>query len=164
MRHFCLGDSCGTVTDLVETLLDRCANESDENNRGLLAICIGEVGAIGVHHLEERTCSSRISEKLQRGPWRSRVEAYEFQLLTDHLVAALKAAPSPLDQHKVAYTIQEVLVMLNEASMQDMGFGSVVDQPTGKNEMCPSLSTRLLNAGVLDIIEPFWTTEFREVR
>lgn len=134
--------------------------ETDENSRILLATCIGEVGAIAVDRLEER--SDRICVvKIEQGPWKSRAAKHQLKLVTEQLVTALKAAHSSSDQHKIMFTIQQILALLDRSSYKS----KTPDNPTsgGKREMSDWLSALLSDAGVLDVVEPFWWTEFCEV-
>ena len=138
--------------------------ETDKESRNLLAMCLGEVGAIGAHQLEERKSSSPWHEKLGSGPWHSRADRYVLTLVTRQSVAALKAAPTSNDQHKIAFMIQQLLALLDRAA--SAGHSSKRSAPTttdGKQEMSSWLSSRLSSAGVLEVVEPFWWTEFCEV-
>jgi hypothetical protein len=175
------GFSKGTVTEMVEILLSRCVQESDPDARILVATCFGEVGAIAGHRLEETMLAASqggdsddtYAWRLSKPPWQSRPARYELQLVTSDLVVALKAAPTSAEQHKIAYTIQQLLVLLDnsvhESSVADQSTfcrqnpvaGNSVDQ--SKQEMTSWLSTKLFEAGVLDIVEPFWFSEFHEV-
>jgi hypothetical protein len=146
-------------------LLNRCVNETDEEARILLAACIGEVGAIGLEHLEERTVSSCNGDELKHSPWHSRAERYGLQLVTNQLVAALKAAPSSSDQHKIAFTIQQILSFLDRSASE----GEPVSQAkssssNAKPKMSSWLSKKLAEAGVLEVVEPYWLSDFCEVR
>lgn len=140
--------------------MNRCLVETDEKTRILLATCIGEVGAIAVDRLEERSDRTG-NAKMEQGPWRSRAARHELKLVTDHLVTALQAAHSTSDQHKIMFTIQQMLALLDRSASKS----EVPDTTTnpGKREMSGWLSAQLSNAGVLDVVEPFWWTEFCEV-
>jgi hypothetical protein len=140
--------------------MNRCLVETDEKTRILLATCIGEVGAIAVDRLEEN--SDRNSNlKMEHGPWKSRAARHQLKLVTEHLVTSLKAAHTTSDQHKIMFTIQQILQILDRSvskrKVQDDTSNS------GKSEMSGWLSAQLSNSGVLDIVEPFWWTEFCEV-
>jgi hypothetical protein len=146
----------------------------------LLAKCVGEVGAIGEHRLMQ---PKPISESAQvdafrsmKPPWRSRPARFELQLVTTHLVKALKTASTANDQNKVAFTIQELLAVLdrtvsegssnpkklkNEQSIE--GDGVSLTNSKGKPNMSSWLTGKLTEATVLEIVEPFWSTEFHEV-
>jgi hypothetical protein len=177
------GFSRGAVTEIVEALLSRCVHEDDPEARILLATCFGEVGAIGEHRLEElKPVDSSAGEDTLRStkpPWRSRPARYELQLVTTHLVVALRAAATSNDQHKIAFTIQELLSLLDK-SVNESVANSNADStenhsrnnrngdsragPSCKPEMNKWLAAKLSEAKVLDIVEPFWFTEFHEVR
>lgn len=140
--------------------MNRCLVETDEKTRILLATCIGEVGAIAVDRLEERSDKICVV-KMEHGPWKSRAARHQLKLVTEQLVTALKAAHSSADQHKIMFTIQQVLALLDKTACKS----KTSDNPTssGKREMSDWLSAQLSDAGVLDIVEPFWWTEFCEV-
>jgi len=149
----------------VEILLNRCGNGMDSEEKVLLATCIGEVGAISVHLLEERASPLNSAEPLQQPPWHSRADRYELLLVTNHLVTALKAATISNDQHKIAFTIQQILALLDRSASE--GGSSAREKSSnidGKRGMSSWLSAKLREAGVLDTVEPFWWSEFREVR
>lgn len=140
--------------------MNRCLVETDEKTRILLATCIGEVGAIAVDRLEER--SERICiVKMEQGPWKSRAARHQLKLVTGQLVTALKAAHSSSDQHKIMFTIQQILALLDRYVSQSNSPDNTTNP--GKREMSDWLSAQLSNAGVLDVVEPFWWTEFCEV-
>ena len=111
----------GVVTLLIQSLLARCVVEIDTEVRLVLASLLGEIGAIDPNRLGGQVDSSLSSAlttdsfesygkhglwRLGQPPWKSQIIRYELQLVTKHLVFSLKAAPTTLDQHKVAYTIQ----------------------------------------------------------
>lgn len=177
------GVSRGAVTEIVEALLARCVHEDNPEARILLAKCFGEVGAISEHRLEELkpAIDSGAGEGIfcsTKPPWRSRPTRYELQLVTTHLVIALKAAATASDQHKIAYTIQELLSNLDK-SANESGDHSTKEKsesrkttgeklsssadPASKRRMSIWLSSKLSEADVLEIVEPFWFTEFHEV-
>ena len=158
------GASRGTVTEFVEALLSRCVHETDQEARVLLATCLGEVGAVGAHKLEERTSSSYGIVKSKQAPWHSRPNRYQLELVTNQLVAALKAAPSSNDQHKVAFTIQQILALLDRAAHE--GDSKSTKKPTrreSKPAMNKWLRSKLSEAGVLEVVEPYWMSEFCQV-
>ena len=112
-------------------------------------------------------------------PWRSRPIRVELQLVTSHLVVALKAASTASDQHKIAFTIQELLAILDKTASE--GDSQVIKETSRKRNAkkinatdasdCPTkqkmsnwLVSKLVEANVFEIIEPFWFTEFHEVR
>lgn len=180
------GFSRGTVTEMVDVLLSRCVRESDPAASILLATCFGEVGAIGENRLEETKAPSAagtdngddaFSWRLSKPPWQSRPARYELKLVTKYLVIALKAAPTSGDQHKIAYTIQQLLVLLDisasestqsrpsatSRSRKDIGNDEIAGSATPKPEMNSWLATKLSDAEVLDVVEPFWFSCFAEV-
>lgn len=111
---------------LVDNLLQRCCTEVDLEAKLLLATCWGEIGAIDVHRLGEMRMSVSLyadksgdengSWRLSQAPWQSQPARYELKLITKHLVVALKAAPTSGDQHKIAFAIQQILVLLDESA------------------------------------------------
>ncbi len=98
-----------------DALLLRCTVETDTGLRLLLSKCLGEIGAIdprsfgdGINH--KQSSFQRSNWVVENGaPWKikSVKEHYELQLVTKHFVKALKAAPTPTDQHKIGFGIQE---------------------------------------------------------
>jgi len=188
--HLRIGTSRGAVTEIVEALLQRCVHETDPEARVLLATCFGEVGAVGSHRLEEAQITSSTVDSFQRSsdpPWRSTPHGYELKLIATHLVVGLKAAPTSSDQHKIAFSIQQLLALLNEAAKEGRlpGPSSVVKQTASKRLSSSSRSNfdkfnratdlitkppmeralldKLVSTKVLDIVEPFWFSEFHEV-
>lgn len=176
------GFSRGAVTEVVEALLARCVHEDDAEGRILLATCIGEVGAIGHHRLEEATASPGSGVDTMAGlfawrssqpPWKSSQVRYELQLVTKLLVVAIKAAPASNDQHKIIYTIQQLLVLLDKSASDDKMSKSyrvsVNEESTmgkdhiNKTGMSEWLASTLTDAGVFEIVEPFWFSEFCEI-
>lgn len=163
----------GTVTRVMEKLLSRCVQESDQHTRLLLAACLGEFGAIGEHHLGDLKIGSLADDsldspnsayqwRLEQPPWNTKAATkYGLQLVTRHLVIALKAAPSSSDQHKVAFSIQQLLVLLdrwNQPKQDTVGSETSVNT----KEMTEWLRDRLNEGGVYEIVEPFWFSEFNE--
>jgi hypothetical protein len=152
--------------------------------RLVLATCIGEVGAIDENRLEDACGDGGNGRALADPPWHSAPHVHELQLVTSHLVVALKAAPTSGDQHKIAYTIQQLLDILNKAGEKNL-LASPFDvskkkrdtneepqvvkqskvraQNSSKPKMEVSLESKLADAGVLEIVEPFWFSEFHEV-
>jgi hypothetical protein len=170
----------GSVTAMVDSLLQRCYTEVDFEARLLLATCLGEVGAIGVHRLGEMKMDPLQAEaasddsnmwRLKQAPWQSRPVRYELRVITDHLVIALKAAPTSGDQHKIAFAIQQLLVLLDEsAKMSSRSDPSYLDvgqsasaEKSPRSPMSDWLRENLSTAGVIETIEPFWFTNFKEV-
>jgi hypothetical protein len=160
---------------MMEKLLTRCVHEVDPETRILLATCLGEVGAIGEHRLGEIRMSTAVADDSDKGssshswrllqpPWQSQAAKYELQLVTKHLVVALKAAPSSADQHKIAFTIQQLLVLL-DSSARLSGESDINSQAVKVRgaEMSKWLTEKLHEAGVYETIEPFWFSEFNEI-
>jgi len=156
---------------MVESLLSRCVYEVDTETRVLLAECFAEIGAIDSHRLEEAKRSvpkgagggNLDSWRLSNPPWRSRRSDYEFELVSKFLVAALKAAATSADQHKVAFCIQQLLVLLNKS--EGGSSTNAVDGDNGSSgvaSMSESLKAKLCGAKVFDQIEPFWSSQFSE--
>jgi hypothetical protein len=178
-----VGVSRGAVTEIVEALLARCVHENNPDVRILLAQCFGEVGAISEHRLEELKpavdfASGEGVYNLTKPPWRSRPARYELQLVTTHLVIALKAAATASDQHKIAFTIQELLSNLDnsanegsalpaieipEGSKVAPGKANDLAGPVNRKTMSDWLAARLREVNVYEIVEPYWFTEFHEV-
>ena len=98
-----------------DELLFRCTVETDIDIRLLLAKCLGEVGAIDPNYFgndlnqRQSTTQSNLWVIEHGAPWKMKSVKvhYELQLVTKHFVKALKAAPTPTDQHKIAFGIQE---------------------------------------------------------
>jgi hypothetical protein len=161
---------------MMEKLLARCVHEADSYIRILLATCLGEVGAIGEHRLGELKIGSSMGEesldspnssyrwRLDQPPWQSQAAKYELQLITRHLVAALKAAPSSTDQHKVAFAIQQLLHLLDKSGCQnEEPIATGADEDTSRRrEMSKWLRDKLYESGVYEIIEPYFLSEFSE--
>ena len=181
------GVSRGVITEIVESLLHRCVHETDPEARVLLATCFGEVGAVGAHRLEEIQPSHvgpiDTLQKSCKAPWFFSLYEYELKLISNHLVVALKSAQTASDQHKIAFTIQQLLALLNEAAKKGLLSGPLSGEETRlsqnanneysndrsgdlgtKPQMKQALLVKLGDAGVLDIVEPFWFSEFHEVR
>ena len=179
------GFSRGTVTEMVDILLSRCVRENDEEARILLATCLGEVGAIAGNRLEDAKAlggggneagDDSFSWRLSKPPWQSRPARYELKLVTKYLVIALKAAPTSGDQHKIAHTIQQLLVLLDNSanesnsaskpagiSSRNLANGTVDSMKSSRQEMSSWLVGKLSDAEVLDVVEPFWFSMFAEV-
>jgi hypothetical protein len=168
----------GSVTMLVDWLLQRCFTEVDSEARLLLATCWGELGAIDVHRLGELRMSGSLraeqtiddgrSWRLLQAPWQSRPARYELKVVTKHLVVALKAAPTSSDQHRIAFTIQQILELLDESvkmsNRSDADASAKPLEKSSRNQMSDWLREKLLKAGVLEIVEPYWFSMFNEVR
>lgn len=161
-----------SVTYMIEKLLARCVHEVDSESRTLLGTCIGEVGAISEHLLGEIRVSdgtganpldgggSSHAWRLNQPPWQSQVAKYELRLVTKLLVVSLRAAPTSADQHKIAFTIQQLLILLDNSTRRDGG-GQKGDG-SERAEMSKWLHDKLCESGVFEIIEPFWLSEFSE--
>lgn len=117
---------------------------------------------------------SSASWRLSQPPWQSIAERYELQLLTRHLVVALKAAPTSVDQHMIAFTIQQLLVLLDNSARGGspshkgslgINSGQLSTNPAeAPRQMSQWLIEKLSEAAVLEVIEPYWSSEFSEVR
>jgi hypothetical protein len=163
----------GAVTEMVEKILSRCVQESNPQTRVLIAACLGEIGGIGEHKLGDLNVgtsadsesldspNSTYKWRLGQPPWQSRAAKYELQLVTRHLVVALKAAPSSSDQHKVAFTIQQLLVLLDRSDRQTET-DKIVEGSRNTREMSGWLKGKLIDSGVYEVVEPFWFSEFHE--
>jgi hypothetical protein len=88
----------------------------NERNRLALASCLGEVGAIDPSFLGQQFSSTTMvndkgpSSTIQDlMPWKSKsiIVDFELNLVTKYFVAALRSSPTPKDQHKIAFAIQE---------------------------------------------------------
>ena len=177
----------GAVTALVEALLSRASAENNRKVKSLLGKCLGEVAAIDPHRLgtisttnhkndRKGTLSSSVdgrSWQLSHPPWQSSTSEYALHLLTKLLVNALKAASNSAEQHKVAHTIQQLLVILDKTSndtIQPEGYDrinvrtleGVSHSSQEKGPMSQWLSDNLESEGVLSILEPYWASSFSE--
>ncbi len=92
--------------------------------RLILATCLGEIGAIDPEYIGDdfnfRLHGTSLSNRwmFENGaPWKSKsVKVHcELQLVTKHFVAALKAARTTTDQHKIAFAIQEGMCVFQRA-------------------------------------------------
>jgi serine/threonine-protein kinase ATR len=155
----------------METLLARSIVETDHDARIRLAECLGEVGAIDINLLhDDMTVDPMRSESVDNSdlwrrvnpPWRSIRARYELQLVTNHLVQGLKAAPSSGDQHKIGFCIQQLLVHLDKSIREPQSNERPVLSNGDRDTMSDWLKSQLTEAGVMDIVEPFWHTEFHE--
>lgn len=155
-------NSRGTITELMENLLSRCAHEADHDQRLLLASTLGEVGAIAEYKLNDTVMPSGPEDytgndshvwRLARPPWKVQPDVYGLRLVKDDLVRALRAAPSSSDQHKIGFAIQQLLGFLQ---------GDSTRETQKKAPMTQWLSNELSEAGVLELVEPFWQSEFHE--
>ena len=97
---------------------------------------------------------------LMHPPWLSRALRYGLRFVTNELVVAMKAAPSSLDQNKIAFSIQQLLHIVDSAAR---GEEISAQREDSNQEMSPWLSNALKKAGVDDFVSPFWSSEFHEV-
>lgn len=72
--------------------------------------------------------------------------------MTNHLVSGLRSSANALDQSKVSFGIQELLKIL------DRQFGGSKDSPT----MTQQLKEKLQEAGVINVVEPFWSSNYQQ--
>ena len=152
----------GVITQLLIRLLSRCVDETDPDIRDALASCLGEIGAIDPNWLGKEINSSQLlantagkddSSEWRRTnpPWKTPILEYQLWLLK-YLVSALLSAPATLDQHKISFAIQELLKIL------DVQLGG-----KNENQMTPRLKKKLQEADVCNIVEPFWTTSYKQL-
>jgi hypothetical protein len=161
------GKEHGVITDIVEKLIRRCANESNHKVRIQLATCLGEIGAIAESCLENMILyrsNADVSVTMHRWrlnlpPWQTSAQKYELQIVTKYLVLALRASSTSDEQLKVAFAIQQLLVLL-DASSPDTEADSV--ETTEEKKMNPWLYDQLCKANVYDTVEPFWSSQFNE--
>ena len=159
---------------MMERLLARCVAESDDEVRLRLATCLGEVGAISEARLGEVTVGSSMGDevldgpkssykwRLEQPPWQSQDVKYELQLVTRHLVVALKAATSSTDQHKIAFAIQQLLRLLNSSVQQSEADSEEVAPSAGMETMSKWLKETLEQSGQYELIEPYFSSDFQE--
>lgn len=186
-----LGDSMKSFFD---GILNRCATEPTLT----LAKCLGEIGAIHPKYINGDLTpkqASTLSDQwmIKQGtPWKQQsVKVHcQIQLVTKNFVAALKAAPTPTDQHLIGFAIQEgmvgkrtlcmfhflqithilsldlsVLILLDKTQSSTSKAKAKAKTSLNKdgNEMNPWLRNILEEAEVLSIIEPFWASEYKQV-
>lgn len=179
--HLCSGDeesiSSGFVTKLIMRLLSRSVDESDRDIRNAIACCLGEIGAIDANRLGKEIASSQFNSKLMENddsddwrlsqpPWKSNITRYELRLVTRHLVWGLRSAKKTLDQHKIAFAIQELLKQI-DANCKSNGdeISATVDEESSEHNntpMSPWLKEKLEEADVRYIVEPFWTSIYQQ--
>eukprot|EP00934_Nitzschia_sp_Nitz4_P002344 Nitzschia sp. Nitz4//scaffold9_size221794//64787//75082//NITZ4_001337-RA/size221794-augustus-gene-0.161-mRNA-1//-1//CDS//3329560974//2344//frame0 len=159
--------SSGVVTRMIQKLLGRCVVESDSGCRLRLAVCLGEVGAIAEGRLGDLQVGSSMGHetidspnssynwRLNQPPWQSQVVKYQLQLVTNNLVAALKAAASTTEQHKISFSVQQLLRQLNKVGEQE-------NSSPNNRKMTKWLEETLQEKGVLDLVEPFFQSDFKE--
>ena len=163
----------GVLGDLVGTLLNRCIVETNKQARVLLAQTLGEIGAIadrnishGPNDILNKESDKTYLWRLSRPPWKVNSLQYEVLLLTDHLIAALRAATTSLDHQKIAFTIQEVLAVARlsvpDTIGQNRDFEVNTDGSSCASGMPVWLKDELTKSGVLQIVEPFLNSEFCE--
>lgn len=177
-------DGVGVVSFLVQTLLHRFVLEQDAECRISLATLAGEIGAIDPNTLQLNDTthessavasdSEIISWNLSQPPWKADLRQYSLQLITSCLVPALKSSPTTQDQHKVAFAIQECLTFLDSFET-NAGEGNVnfeggavcpndIKASTNRGNMSTWIRIALSKAGVLEVVEPFWSTSYKQVR
>ncbi len=186
-----LGNSTGAASSLLKALFARCANETDSAARKMLPICLGEIGAVDPNYFVSDSLQSNISAnasdmhqewRLDNPPWKVDEQSYMMKLITNHLVASLKAASSTQEQTKVAFAIQEMIVALEEHSKEhsfndelSTDFNFVLDNSREETSECGTiqrkskskklgswLKNKLKDAGVLEVIEPFAATNYKQ--
>ena len=154
-------------------LLAQCVHETDPIARELLGTCLGEVGAIDGNRLgtismsdvlvaSDPLASNDSGWRLSQAPWKSQPARYELQLVTRHLVVAMKAAPTSGDQHKIAFAIQQMLQLLDNSAQEKQSSAKQAQTSTPAQEMSSWLKDQLSQAGVIDAVEPFWNSKFGE--
>eukprot|EP00804_Cyclotella_cryptica_P008905 CCRYP_012021-RA/>CCRYP_012021-RA protein AED:0.02 eAED:0.02 QI:94/1/1/1/0.87/0.88/9/625/3358 len=171
----------GFVTKLIMRLLSRCVDESDCDIRDALARCLGEIGAIDPNRLGKEIGSSQFNSKLMENddsddwrltqpPWKSNVTRYELRLVTRHLVWGLKSATTTLDQHKIAFAIQELLKQIDANFVASKSNGNETSATLNEKNSEHSIGTpmsswlkeKLEEADVRCIVEPFWTSTYQQ--
>lgn len=162
-----------SITEMMGILLAQCVFETDSKARELLGACLGEIGAIDGHRLgtismsdvlvaSDPLASKDSGWRLSRPPWKSEQNRYELQLVTHHLVVAMKAAPTSSDQHKIAFSIQQMLQLLDNSAQKKKASTEEDQTSANAQEMSTWLKGQLSQAGVLDVVEPFWSSKFGE--
>lgn len=154
-------------------MLKRCVDESDHEVRLLLGDCFGEIGAIGPNKLADLNFDwkppSQASAKSMK-PWEAS-HTPGFHIVKIHLVNALKAARSTIDQHKIAFAIQQILAILN-IEMTDSSTGNKANpdykaamtaKKASRHPMNSVLSKKLNDEKLFEVVEPFYHSEFAEV-
>jgi serine/threonine-protein kinase ATR len=171
----------GSMTLLLETLLSRATTENSRMIQVLLGTCLGEIGSIDPNRLglilsvpqqgsQQETLKNYTSGRswlLAHPPWRSSAKEYAFHIISRHLVKALKASSNAAEQHKVAHTIQQLLVILDNPTNQleekgEEHFRETAQVQKNKKPMSDWLVESLDNEGVLNLLEPYWATSFSE--
>ncbi len=158
-----------TVSNTIEILMQRCVLETDEEVRLELATCLGEIGAIGEHRLDDMSLFgpqgngsiSMYEWRLDQPPWQSRATKYELQLVTKYLATALKAASSQEEQLKIGFTIQQLLLLLDASVGENNNAKETNQLPSSKKrEMSKWLLDRLVESDVHESVGPFWLSQF----
>jgi hypothetical protein len=172
LHLFWIGSSRGATASMLEKLVSRCIVESETEVRVRLAACLGEVGAISETILGELKIFGSTGEealdsptssfkwRLEQPPWQSQPVKYGLQLVTRHLVVALKAAASTTDQHKIAFAIQQLLHLLNSCGGENGQASS--DSKDNKGKMTKWLKENLEQSGQYDLVEPYFSSDFKE--
>jgi hypothetical protein len=152
-------------------LLSRCIKEENPNAQILIGTCIGEIGAISAHRLEDlRVWGDASSQGIHasvKPPWTMTLVQYQLLLLSDHLPIALRAAATALDQNLIGFTIQELFSVIDilEGNMEHVASKRSRQQENrSRQPMSSWLVGKLKEASVFDIVEPFWFTEFQVSR
>lgn len=169
------GTAKGAVTTMVEKLLARCVVESRPEVRLQLATCLGEMGALCETKLGELKVGTSMGEggidspsssytwRLEQAPWNSISVLYQLELVRKHLAVALNAASSSTDQNKIAFSIQQLLKLLDNYGCRKES--SNKSNP-GPNQAIKSMSAwlkeKLEKNGVFDAVEPYFLSEFKE--
>lgn len=158
-------------------LLSRSVDETDHDVRDAIAKCLGEIGAINPNRLgKDITSSQFVNDSMENGdgeewrlsqpPWKSHTTRYQLRLVTRHLVVGLKSSPTALDQHKISFAIQELLQLLNAFAIKAGATepANVDDDTCGgsKAPMSMWLKGQLEEADVFKVVEPFWTTTYKQ--
>lgn len=180
----------GSVTILMKTLRSRCIDETDQSVKLAIATVLGEIGAIDPNRVTGNLSTSNetrtetvmqkisgiqstgndervISWRIVQPPWKSLMVDYKLHLVKV-LVRALKAAADAMNQHKIAFAIQELLKQLNDYAEKEHPDNDLV--PTSKNTaekknhmnkwLVSYLSDEKVN--VYNIVEPFWSTSYAQ--
>ena len=132
-----------------------------------LVATLGEVGAIAESSLEDMTLYRSNADfsvsmhewRLKLPPWQTSAQKYGLKIVTQHLVLALKTSSTSEEQLKIAFAIQQLLVLL-DASSPDTEAKSTSNG--GAKKMSPWLYDQLRKANVLESVEPFWSSQFNE--
>lgn len=151
------------MTEIVEILLSRCVKEENPNAQILVGSCLGEIGAISPHRLEDLNPVDGSAEGMHNSikpPWTLTLAEYELLLLSKHLPVALRAAATANDQNLIGFTIQELFSIIDVSPNEGKARQRQQENST-KQPMSTWLVGKLQEANVFDIVEPFWLTEFK---